>query len=118
MKSDKSFYAFISGGGAKKILPLLILGVLLFIIGSGFVFDGEEQAEEVTVEQRLVEACSRVDGVGRCKVMTTEDSEGKICAVVVICDGADSPEVRLSLTELISSLYGIRTGRIAVLKMN
>lgn len=118
MRSDKSFFAFLSKGGAKKILPLLIVGLLLFLVGSSFSQDKEEATVEVSCEDRLVEACSQVRGVGRCRVMTTENSEGEICAVVVLCDGADSAAVRQSLTELISSLYGIRSSRIAILKMN
>jgi hypothetical protein len=119
LKSDKSFFAFLSKGGASKILPLLIVGILLFILGSGF-FGESKEAEavtQITEEERLAMAIGEVEGVGRCKVMTTADEEGEIVAAVVLCDGADSPTVRLRLTELISSLYGIRSSRIAILKM-
>lgn len=119
MKSDKSFFSFLTRGGVGKLLPLLLLGILLFVIGSGF-FEKEEiksEQTELSAEEQLTLVCSGVEGVGRCKVMTTENSEGKICAAVVLCEGADSPTVRLKLTELICSLYGIRSSRVAVIKL-
>ena len=119
LKSDKSFFSFLSRGGARKFLPLLVFGVLLFILGSWISSpdEAEEGVAEMSAEESLAEACSMVDGVGRCRVMVTENSEGEICAVVVLCDGAESAAVRKNLTELISSLYGIRSSRIAVVKM-
>lgn len=119
LKSDKSFFAFLQKGGAARILPLLLVGILLFLVGSGFFSKSEEAEAPATLseEERLAEAIADVEGVGRCKVMTTEGAGGEIVAAVVLCDGADSPTVRLRLTELISSLYGIRSSRIAILKM-
>ncbi len=36
---------------------------------------------------------------------------------VVVCQGADSPAVRLSIVEAVSSITGLNTDRISVLKM-
>ena len=119
LKSDKSFFAFLSKGGAVRLLPLLLAGILLFLLGSGmFTQSGAEPTDTYpSEEERLEAAVSAVEGVGRCRVMTSVGQDGEIVAAVVLCDGADSPAVRLRLTELISSLYGIRSSRIAILKM-
>lgn len=118
MKSDKSFFAFLSAGGARRLIPILLAGLLLFG-AAGLIFGEREEAVAVSVdeEDRLASAIEATDGVGRCRVMTTKNSEGEICAVVVLCDGAESAKVRERLTELISSLYGIRSSRIAILKL-
>ena len=118
LKSDKSFFAFLSGGGAKRLVPILLVGLLLFG-AAGLIFGEREEAVAVSAseEDRLSSAIEAVSGVGRCRVMTTENADGEISAVVVLCDGAESAAVRARLTELISSLYGIRSSRIAILKL-
>ena len=105
-------------GGVGKLLPFLLAGLLLFALGSG-LFSEEivEEEASLSTEERLTLVCSGVEGVGRCKVMTTENGDGEIVAAVVLCDGADSAAVRLQLTELICSLYGIRSNRVAIIKM-
>ena len=37
---------------------------------------------------------------------------------IVVCQGADSPAVRLNLIEAVSAVTGLRTDKISVLKMN
>jgi type III secretory pathway lipoprotein EscJ len=118
LKSEGSFLSFLKGGGVKKILPLLAVGVALLVLSSPLFF-GREEGETVSVsaEGELSELCSAIDGVGRCRVMITYGEGEEVAAVAVLCDGADSVEVRARLNELISSLYGIRTNRISVVKM-
>jgi hypothetical protein len=117
LRSDRSFFAFLSGGGARRLVPILLVGLLLFG-AAGLIFgEGESEAVVLGEEDRLCSAIEAVSGVGRCRVMTTEGKDGEISAVVVLCDGAESAAVRDRLTELISSLYGIRSSRIAILKL-
>ena len=118
MRSDKGFFDFLKGGSIARLLPIFVIGMLLLIVGSGILSgsDKSEPAASVSSEGELSELCSAIDGVGRCKVMMTEDSKGQIIAVAVLCDGAESARVRASITELISSLYSIRSSRIAILK--
>lgn len=114
MKSDNGFIEFIKSVATPKIAILVGLGLaLLFLAG----LPGR-QSEQTEAMDELAELCSSVGGVGRCMVMTTEDAEGEITAVAVLCDGAESAEVRAKLSKLISSLYGIGYHRISILKIS
>lgn len=108
---------FFAQTGAVKLLLPLILGVLLIAFSS--IGSGEEPI--ATEEERTAELCSLVDGVGDCRVMITYregDGEEQVYAVAVLCDGAESVQVRAELTELICSLYGIGANRVKVLHLN
>ena len=94
---------------------MLFIGVLLLIVCAGF--DGEKE-ETVDEEVRIAEMCSMTEGVGECRVMLTYDSEGRVTAVAVLCEGADRAEVRRRITDMLTSLYGIGTNRISVLKIS
>ena len=114
MKSDKSFLEFLKSGGLAKIIPFLILGAVLIIFGSS-MGDTSEQAVSVGAEADLADTIASIEGVGRCKVMINQDGDGEICAVAVLCDGAESAKVRARVVSLLRSLYGIGSNRISVL---
>ncbi len=108
---------FFAHTGAVKLLLPLIIGVLL-IVFSGI---GSSEKPIATEEERTAELCSLVDGVGDCRVMITyreTEGEEQVYAVAVLCDGAESVQVRSELTELICSLYGIGANRVKVLHLN
>ena len=112
---DKSFIKYVKD---KKNLSLVILalafGILLIFIGSR---DEEQAVSAVGMEERLATACSEVDGVGECEIMIYySDKDGKVESVIVICDGADSVEVRAELTSMISAFFGIGTNRVRILR--
>ena len=93
------------------------IGALLLLLGSGELFRGEEDASvSVSTEDRLAELCSAVDGAGRCTAMMSYGSDGEVTAVALLCDGAEIPRVRESLTKLICSLYSIGANRVAIVK--
>jgi len=118
LKSDRSFTDFIRGGKLSALLPLLIIGVLLLLIPSLYNGGGSGESGAPTGEERLYEMCSLVEGVGECKVMITYSEGGdEVYAVAVLCEGAESAAVRARLVELIGSLYGIGSNRIAVLEL-
>ena len=100
-------------GRLAACLALLVLGILLLAFG-GF---GGASAEAVSDGEELRELCSRVEGVGDCRVMLKHSDGGEVVSVAVLCDGAESISVRASLSELISELYGIGTNRITILKL-
>ena len=107
---------FVRGGGLKYALPILLVGVLLLIACASF--DGEDMAEAMDEETRIAEMCAMTDGVGECRVMLTFDTDGRVTAVAVLCEGADRAEVRRSITDMLTSLYGIGSNRISVLKIS
>jgi hypothetical protein len=114
LKSDNSFIEFIKGAITPKIAISVGLGLLLHLLAALPSW----QTEETDAMEELAELCSSVGGVGRCRVMTTTDAEGEVTAVAVLCDGAESAEVRAKLSKLISSLYGIGYHRISILKIS
>ena len=116
MRSEKGFFDFVRRGGLKYALPMLFIGVLLLVVCTGF--DGEKAEETVDEEARIAEMCSMTEGVGECRVMLTLDPDGRVTAVAVLCEGADRAEVRRRITDMLTSLYGIGTNRISVLKIS
>ena len=103
-----------------KIAIVLGLGLILIFIGSS---SNETDKIEIGTEERIAAACSGVDGVGDCSVLVyyapsdSADEDGKVESVIVICEGADSADVRLTLTKMLSSFFGIGTNRIRIEKM-
>ena len=120
---DKRFFKYI-----KDRKDLFKIGVVLSL-GLILVFLGTRNNEAVStssssdMEERVTEACSNVAGVGKCEVFiyySSQDSKAKdneVESVLVICEGADSVEIRLRLTEILSSVFGIGTNRIRIEKM-
>lgn len=104
-----------SDGKYKRLLPVVIFGVILILL-SGLVREGS--ATEPTLEEELVSVCSSVEGVGECRVIVSYGENGEtVEAVAVICEGADNAAVRARIISLMESLFGIRSGRISVLKI-
>ena len=103
------------------IIALLSLGlILLFFSSSGKT--GDETTDE-GIEERISALCSGVAGVGDCSVMVyyepgeSRTDKEKIESVIVICEGADSVEVRMRLTDMLSSFFGIGSNRVKIEKM-
>ena len=123
--SESPAIRFIKKGGGFRVGILLALGIILLLFGAA----SEEKSDagiQYEEEIRLTELCRRVKGVGDCYVMigyTTErvgdyssSSEKRVSSVTVLCDGADSTRVKGELVELITSLYGIGSNRVTVLR--
>lgn len=116
LKSGKSFIEFLKNDKrATLIIAIIICGVLLlFISGDNNTANAQktESADEITG------LCSSVAGVGRCKVTLSYTPDGEVCAAAVLCEGAESLGVREKLYDLFTSLYGIGTNRISILKIS
>ncbi len=106
-----------SGGLLKIIIPAA-LGLLLLFVGTVGFGDGESAAPTVGEESSVCELCSQVEGAGECRVMITRSDSGEAVGVVVLCEGADSPSVRLRITELLRALLGVGANRIRVEKIS
>ncbi len=116
LKSDKSFLDFLrSGGGGLKLGLILFIGAALILIGG---FGTNEKESKVSDEDRIAEMCSLAEGVGRCEVMLSYGDDGEVASALVLCEGADSVAVRERVVSMISSLYGIGTHRIEVVKIS
>ncbi len=101
-----------------------ILVALALLLAAALVYgrhaDGKDTGSET--ETRISEICSAVDGVGECRVIVnfepgTGEEEGRVYSVAVICEGADDVNVRARITGLITSLYGIGSNRVSVVRL-
>ena len=119
MKSDKGFFDFLgSQGRGVKLMGIIVVGIALLMMGGLNMGGG---SEEKAGEERIAEMCMLMDGVGECRVMMTYrqlDGEDTVYAVLVLCEGADSPSVRARITSLVSSLYGIGSHRVEIQRLN
>lgn len=85
---------------------------------------------EISIEKRLAEILSQIDGVGKINIMLTlEGSEESIIGersivtglsspyvrgVVIVCDGGGNVIVKQKLVEAVSAVLGISSARISV----
>ena len=107
----------------ENVIILIALALGLLLLFAGGKNSTEKSAEDEGLEERISAACSTVDGVGECSVYIylskddTRDKTERVESVIVVCEGADSVDVRLRLTEMLSSFFGIGTNRIRIEKM-
>ncbi len=118
MRSVSKIGDFLKSEGVSRLIAPIAIGLamllLLSLIGSNERKSAEDKA---AAEPTLAEMCSAIDGVGECKVMLTygNDGDGRVTSAAVIYTGGGGLETERELKELISSLYGIGTNRIAVI---
>ena len=74
---------------------------------------GTENADSISNDSRTVLISSSGSETGLIKSVTAPVYQGAI----VVCQGADDPAVRLAVSQAVSSVTGISTDRISVLKM-
>jgi hypothetical protein len=114
---DKGFFKFIKEKrDITKIAIVLTLGLALIFLGN-LSKEKTLESEEAGIEERLTVLCSGVDGVGECSVLVYYTPSDEVESVIVICEGADDVRVRLRLTEMLSSFFGIGANRIRIEKM-
>ena len=112
--SDNKFLEFLRHGGRQNaLIALLVVGVVFILFGT---LSGTE-SREMSAEEELSQMCSSIVGVGECRVMISYEDD-RVSAVAVICEGGDEPQVKMSVCQLISSLYGIGYNRITVHKIS
>lgn len=119
---DKRFFNYVKDKkDIVRVALVVALGLVLVFLGSR----GENSVSEteVGVEERIAEACSAVEGVGECAVYVYYSAGGEradgseVESVIVICEGADSVDVRVKLTKMLSSFFGIGSNRVSIEKM-
>lgn len=140
LKSENGFFEFLKKkNGIWKAAIILLAGILLLLFG-GLSDSGstDGKADELSLygaelEARVEQLCSSLDGVGKARAMITFASgertvyEGsravgkkppEVMSVTVLCEGAGNGEVVARLTEMLSSLLGIGTNRVKVMKIS
>ncbi len=114
--------------GMDKLLIFLLVGIFLLVIciptGSGKSTDqkneklAETAVETGTLEQRLQDTLEQIQGVGRAQVMITMTADtDAIEGVVVVAQGAGSPQVEQDIIEAAQALFPIAAHKIKVCKM-
>lgn len=86
---------------------VLLLGLALLFFPGG---SGKEKPSEGP-DEKIQELLSSAEGVGRSKVLISENG------VVVLCEGAALPQVRLDIIRAIGSYTGFGSDKITILKM-
>ena len=114
------------------------MALVLFSLGGTKEEKTEKSSQSLAeykaeLEKELESACSSIRGVGRCEVIVTfsrgaentykgtnliESKPPEVMGVSVICEGADSDEVRAGIVGMMSSLFSIGTNRVSVMKLN
>ena len=122
----------------SAVIILLAVGIMLVAVSGASEESGGKQeislAEyKAELEDELENMCSSIKGVGKCRVMLTfergeentykgsslvESKPPRVLGVSVVCRGADSPEIKRALVDMLSALFDIGTNRISVLKLN
>ena len=88
-------------------LMILVLGLLLMLLPGGT----REKNSPEKPDDRMQEILSTTEGVGDAKVLISDNG------VVVVCSGAENPQVRLDIIRAIGSYTGFGSDRITVLKL-
>lgn len=94
----------------KYPLLALLLGLVIMLIPTGKSSVAEPDAASDDSETRLEAVLEKCEGVGEAKVLLSENG------AVIVCDGAENPEVRLSIIKAVEAFTGFSSDRIQVLK--
>ena len=109
-----------------KVGLLAALGLILIFFGTGGDRAVNTSLEAVSLEDKVAELCSSLEGVGNCRVLISYEeknlgygkgTEEVICGIVVVCEGGDNSKVRARITSMLSALYGIGSNRIQIEKL-
>ncbi|MCD8389255.1 MAG: hypothetical protein LUC21_03710 [Oscillospiraceae bacterium] len=116
-------------GKNKYVLLVLTLGSLLLLLPRTATEDGTADASAVafstgegndldtsgipldTESVRLAALLSQIEGVGEATVLLSA------AGAVVVCTGAESPSVRLNVTNAVSAYTGLGSDKITVMKL-
>ena len=121
-------YSFIKKHYLTLLICLFAVAGLMLV---GDMFSGEKKAENSLseaekyrdeLEERVTFLVSKMEGVGRCIVMVTLETEGDgvdgtktgVKGVAVLCEGAFNAKVKSEITALLSGFLGIPSSKISI----
>lgn len=92
------------------IAVMLLFGVCLMLFGGGEL----SKEKSASIEERVEALCERTLGASDISVMVMTGVDGEVCGVAVVCRGGEDASVRLTLTEMLTALFGIPSSRVSV----
>ncbi len=92
------------------ILAVLILGVCLMLFGG----TSARGTDDASLEARIEKLCERVEGASDISVMVRTDSAGEVRGIAVVCRGGEAASVRLTVTQMLTALFGIPSSAVSV----
>lgn len=107
-------------GRYKYALAVVLLGVVLMLLPARSARQTTSVAEagsRPSVQSDMEATLAAFDGVGRLRLtMTVTPGTERWEGAVVVCEGADSAAVRLTLTQALRALTGLPSDRITIVK--
>ncbi len=94
----------------KYPLLALLLGLVIMLIPTGKNSSELSSDTPDGDEARLEAVLTKCEGVGEVKVLLSENG------AVVVCQGAEDPEVRFSIIKAVEAFTGFSSDRIQVFK--
>ncbi|MGN0242495.1 MAG: hypothetical protein ACI4CT_00390 [Lachnospiraceae bacterium] len=123
----------------NKWILMVLAGIIILVLAmpgsssdtkSSSFLDGSSSSnsELEHMEQRIGEALSMIDGIGKTKVVLStqqetnelfgSSSQPEISGALIITQSADNDRVVSQITEVMEALFGVPAHKIIVMKMN
>lgn len=124
-------------GNRNNLLILAFIGVLVLILAmpsgeskeeTSYTAKKESENEQDELETRLERILKNTEGVGEVRVMITGKEEGEsftkeesgendVEGVVVVAEGAENPNVKKKIQDIVLALFPIEAHKIEIVKM-
>lgn len=95
-------------GKYKYPILVFLIGLLLLLMPNGRKTDAKATATDE--EQRFERVLESSQGVGNASVLISEEG------IVIVCDGAENPQVKLSILKAAEVFTGFSSDKIEILK--
>jgi stage III sporulation protein AG len=121
-----SFWEKLQKHSKTDWLIFILLGVLVLIVAvptgsaENAVVQSEEETYPDSVQEQLAAILTRMEGVGKVRVMITFSDEKQLAVsgVVVVAEGGDSPQVQTKIRDAVMSLFDVEAHKVIVVKMS
>ena len=124
--------SFLKEKGNKGIVYVLLGALVLLLLIPSTAAKNETITEtdvsDQSMEERLQQVLSSMEGVGKVEVMITLEGSGstlfgteggkqKVCGVLVVAEGAGNAAVNARISEAVKALFSIDLHKISIAKM-